>query len=719
LAADLGNAGFQRHLSVSNDKLGDLAVAVGDAGTAERSASETVGGRMYVPSMRLEQVVPEELAEMSPGPGLAAALDTLEHRRVPNDEIVEVLEAQSRQLAHEQARMFAVMNEVLHRLPAGGPGAVRRGSGPAPYAADEVRAALVWSRRSADRETDLAFALVVGLPAVQEALSEGRIDRGKAVVFADHLADLTPEQAASICGRVLPVAGGLTPWQIADRIKKLILELDPEYYERRYAKAIRDRKVIAYLDADGAAVITGIGLPAEDAAAAVERIDRLARAVRRAGHPSTLDQLRADVFLGLLDGSLHGLSRDGIIEALLARIRGGSGEGVPGAAVVGHGDPRGGSDPSESGSGRPATAAPSAAGSDPADGEPACAGPSRDGAAGGDPVGDDPTQDRPACADPADGGPAGGDPVGRSSPDSVDLTGADPIAPDLAGTGVEVRVALSTLLGHDRRPGELPGWGPIPATTARTIVARQTRAEWRWVVLDRDGRWMSDGITRRRPDGARRDGTRAGVVELRIPESLLVDLVADPAAAGPWVRPIADIAAQHRDRDQRVRDLDAHPDDRYPRADLRRHIQIRDRYCVFRGCRTPARRADQDHSIDHARGGPTAAADLGPACRHDHMLKTEGGWELHQPESGVFVWTSPLGRRYPVRPEPIQPPPVDPVVRDPDPGHDEPADPTERPLDLQPGRRAPPQPRTPPVRRRIILNWDGDPAGEPDDPPPF
>ena len=43
--------------------------------------------------------------------------------------------------------------------------------------------------------------------------------------------------------------------------------------------------------------------------------------------------------------------------------------------------------------------------------------------------------------------------------------------------GVEVRVALSTLLGHDGHPGEIAGLGPVPASHARTIVAQQRRAD--------------------------------------------------------------------------------------------------------------------------------------------------------------------------------------------------------------------------------------------------
>ncbi len=88
------------------------------------------------------------------------------------------------------------------------------------------------------------------------------------------------------------------------------------------------------------------------------------------------------------------------------------------------------------------------------------------------------------------------------------------------------------------------------------------------------------------------------------------------------------------------------PTARLPGAALRRWIHIRDRRCSFPGCRAPAHRADADHTIEHARGGATVDAGLGPACRPDHMLRHEGGWTVTQPEPGRIVWTSPLGLRY-------------------------------------------------------------------------
>src|SRR5215217_1664541 len=66
---------------------------------------------MYVRSM-VEAGVLEGLAAVSPGPELSAALDALDSAVVPGDQLVEVLRAQARQCAHEQARLWATMVEV-------------------------------------------------------------------------------------------------------------------------------------------------------------------------------------------------------------------------------------------------------------------------------------------------------------------------------------------------------------------------------------------------------------------------------------------------------------------------------------------------------------------------------------------------------------------------------------------------------------------------------
>lgn len=604
---------------------------------------------MYVRVVLTGVAVPEGLAAMPPGPELSAVLGGLDLSRVGNDDIVEVMAAQSRQVAYEQARLLAAMDEVVHCEPFAGESVVCRVEVPDEYCADEVRAALSWTRRAAEGEIDLAYTLLHHLPLVHAALLAGRIDRPKACVFARHLHDLTAEQVEMICRKVLPRVTRQTTGQIAAQLLRLIISIDPDYYERRYRKAVRDRQVCGYLDPDGTATITASGLAPQEATAALERVDALTRAARATGHPATLEQLRADVFLGLLDGSLHGLTRDEIIAALRARhVTTTPDSDEPPTGTQGDGD-----------------------------------------------SGDSPDDDRPDSPD--DPGPRGG---GRSEGGSDDQR-----------VGIEIRVALSTLLGRDEQPGEIPGWGFVPASAARATVARQRRAQWRWAVVDADGHLVSEGINRRRPADPTGTGPPGGIVEVHIPEALLTELSAHPAVAGRWAGLVADVVEQHRRRDEHARDLDSHPDDRFPRAALRRHTEVRDRTCVHPGCRAAARRCDQDHTVDHSQGGTTTAGDLAPTCRHDHMLKTAGGWRLHQPGPGTFVWTSPLGRRYTVGPEPVLPPPIDPVPRPPQPWFDDPPDDTDHPLLLYPrGRHPPPPPEDDP-------HTDGEPPVVDDEPP--
>ncbi|MDT4920662.1 MAG: hypothetical protein QOI15_1564 [Pseudonocardiales bacterium] len=69
---------------------------------------------------------------------------------------------------------------------------------------------------------------------------------------------------------------------------------------------------------------------------------------------------------------------------------------------------------------------------------------------------------------------------------------------------IQVSVALSTLLGADDQPGELAGYGAIPASMARAI-AHDPTGTWRRLVTDPLGRLLHCGTERYRPPAALRD----------------------------------------------------------------------------------------------------------------------------------------------------------------------------------------------------------------------
>ncbi|MGH3547216.1 MAG: DUF222 domain-containing protein [Pseudonocardiaceae bacterium] len=585
----------------------------------------------------VRQLIPEGLAQMVPGPELGALLAGIDIHAVTGVDAVEVLRARARQLSHEQARLLATMVEVGLCDPDAGVDEVGRLVESPPYAGDEIRAALAWTRRAADRELDFAETLVLRMPVVFIALDTGRICRSKAWVFADLCADLTAEQAAVVCARLLPQATRLTTGELAARIKKLVIALDPEWAARRYATAVRERTVIGYLTEDGTATVTGSALPVEQAAAACAHVEELARAAKRAGHRGRIGPLRAEIDLGLLDGRWQHRTRDEIITDLLSR-------------TVSDTDHDAGPD----------------IGTDP--GAPA------------DP--DDPMEP------PSDGD----DPVGGDTPASSATQPGRRV-------GVELRVGLATLLGRDRYPGEIAGWGPVTAEVARTLTTAQRASEWRFALTDETGQLLLAGITRRRPNTTTPAGDlppcRGGIVELHLPAALLTELTTHPDTCGQWTDVVTDLTAQFSNylRDGRNELTGQDRSARFAGALLRRHVEIRDRSCVYPGCRATAHSADLDHTIDHTCGGPTTDTNSGPLCRHDHRLKHLGRWRLHQSKPGNFTWTSPLGRTYHTAPPPIINDMTEPLPRpdDPDPW------PCARSHDDGPIlHRPPPQPDPPP-----------------------
>ncbi len=634
---------------------------------------------------------------MAPSPELGAVLAGLDIHALAGSDLVEVLRARARQLAHEQARLLATMAEIGWCDPAVEPDEVGRlaepprADEPLVSAADEIRAAMAWTRNAAYREYHFAQALVGRLPAVFTALDAGAICRSKAWLFTELCAELTDEQARVVCERLLPAAGRLTTGELAARIKKLAIALDPDWAARRYTHAVRDRDVIGYLDEDGTATVTGRRLPADQAAVACARIEELAKAAKRAGHPGRIGPLRADIYLGLLDGRWAHHTREEIITDLLAQATVAdettpADQAAEGENHVGE-NHRGENHRGENHEG--------------------------ENHEGEDPVGEKPVGSTTGSAGPPDQAPAD-PPFDGDTP--VAARGWDGARPDTpaARVGVELRVGLSTLLGRDHHPGEIPGWGPVTAETARTIAVAQHSGEWRYALTDPDGQLLLAGITHRRPViGRRRAPVHGGIVELHIPAALLTELAAHPEACGPCAAMIADLAAQY----DASRALGARntrsgigwqdPAARFAGAVLRRHVQIRDRTCVYPGCRCSARHADLDHTLDHGHGGATTEANSGPLCRHDHRLKHDGGWRLRQPEAGHFVWTSPLGRSYHTRPQPIT---IDLPDPHPGPGYPDYAPPVTPGEDRPIFYRPPPAAEPPPVPAQVV---------DPDEPPPF
>jgi hypothetical protein len=138
----------------------------------------------------------------------------------------------------------------------------------------------------------------------------------------------------------------------------------------------------------------------------------------------------------------------------------------------------------------------------------------------------------------------------------------------------------------------------------------------------------------------------------------LAERPGDLGGYGPVIAEIArQVAAQQRRspwtftiRDRATGQIFTGPVRRRPTAAMARHVRARDRTCRAPGCRRIGIYADIDHTIAFERGGLTVPGNLGLLCRYHHRAKHEGWWLLVQVRPGVFVWRSPLGRRYTVYP---------------------------------------------------------------------
>ncbi len=184
------------------------------------------------------------------------------------------------------------------------------------------------------------------------------------------------------------------------------------------------------------------------------------------------------------------------------------------------------------------------------------------------------------------------------------------------GVLVQVTVAAATLAGHDDQPGELAGYGPITAATARQLAAAATRH--RLLPIDpATGRLhpVDPATGQPLPDPGTATGTGTG----RTPGQ-------------PAGRAADHAAGRYR-----------------PTPGLTRHLHARDRVCGFPGCNIPAHRCDLDHTTPWPTG-PTTPANLGALCRRHHRLKHETPWQLTRHPDGTPTWTSPADKTYRVTP---------------------------------------------------------------------
>jgi hypothetical protein len=176
---------------------------------------------------------------------------------------------------------------------------------PHEYLVDEVAEVLTLTSASADDLIRFATELTSRLPRTFAALGSGDIDHGKARTLWRGTDQVGADLAEVIEAKVLPKASEQTTGQIRAKIRRLIRRLDRQALTRRREEAEKQRGVRLVETDTGTADLVGLDLPVDAAGAAYGRVSAIAAGLKSDGDQRGIDQLRADVFLALLRGTLN------------------------------------------------------------------------------------------------------------------------------------------------------------------------------------------------------------------------------------------------------------------------------------------------------------------------------------------------------------------------------------------------------------------------------
>ena len=376
-----------------------------------------------------------------------------------------------------------------------------------------IAASLGWSEAHAARRLEFARQLLERLPALGDAMDSGRLEEHKAWLFTSTLAELDTRQARTVVDDVLPDAPRLAYGVLRERIEKAAHDTDPGWAEARRAAAIARRRVSFRVAPSGAAELCGLDLPEEPAQDAHDRIVALARHITRelraAGHDAPVGPIQSEVMLTLTGPTGAGMWDRDVIDHVIDRFT------TPD-------NPDDGDGPADTGPDNPTVTAPTTT-----------AGPRTPGLTNRrtrrrrDPTTRDPTTRDPTTRDPRTGttsttadpmmtdprapvpktvtgdGDGDGDVPGKDAPAEDhgsaedDVPGEPTTRPTAAAEKppwrvpfvprVALRVGLRTVLGLDRRAGQLPRHGVVTNSVATAMAWNRTHSTFRLLLYNPDG----------------------------------------------------------------------------------------------------------------------------------------------------------------------------------------------------------------------------------------
>ncbi len=222
-----------------------------------------------------------------------------------DDELIGVIRAWRRIESWSGGGLMMAIAELARRRPAERTPPAPPGQFPvqlSEFIGDEVAAALTLTAQTAAAYLDVALDLATRLPETAKALRAGVMDYAKARLIAEATRILSDADARAVEARILPLAGRQTLGRLRAAVSRAVLAVDPAAATRRREEAQKDPRVRRWPEDAGTAALAGFGLPPADVLEADQRITTRALALRDAGLPGSLEELRARAYLDALLG---------------------------------------------------------------------------------------------------------------------------------------------------------------------------------------------------------------------------------------------------------------------------------------------------------------------------------------------------------------------------------------------------------------------------------
>jgi hypothetical protein len=460
-----------------------------------------------------------------PGPvlaGLAAGKWAAGLSRASDDELAGLMIAWRRVASWAAAGELAAVAELGRRREA----QVTAGADPhlAEHVGDEVAMALTLTSWAADRLVDRAQGLA-RLPRTMAALATGAIDVPKALVILGELSGLGDVHASRVEAAVIGRAAQWTTGELRQAARRQVIAADPAAARKQKGQAEKLARVERWAEDAGTAALAGRDLPPAGVLAADAYLTAWAKRLKAAGLGGNLDQLRAQVYLALLNGQHpESLLRT---DASTPGSPTGTNTNASPTGTRTPGSPTGTNTPGR----RPAAA----------DAEHAHAEHAGAGTGSGSPPACGPLGSKAGCGGGASGAsPAAHEPPAPAGPPSAPGPGRapGPADPPLRGS-VNLVLPLSTWLGWSPSPGEVAGFGPLDAADSRAlaaVLARDRTTNWCVTVTGSDGRALAHGCAKAAPGppAGRTHRSNRGSRPAAPAEGARVARRRQPGLAGDW-----------------------------------------------------------------------------------------------------------------------------------------------------------------------------------------